>query len=258
MCVCEHAALPIHCTFGFRMSLIEISYCTRKCDMATVYKMCVILVYTFCCSDTLSHLGSESESLKSATAQESMIWLSIYSLSKIKNPFTCGILVYYCLLSDRIFTMEKTACCWKFLDSSTRAEQKTRASGGRLGIRDGLKRANLILCFAGVVLLSAGLAVIPAALRVDNETQWFYLAIVVLVSGCPCALILSTPVANFCALTKAATTGLLVKGGEYLEILAKVKTVAFDKTGTITRGEFVVTDFQCLRDDISFNTLLYW
>ncbi|KAI8571474.1 hypothetical protein RHMOL_Rhmol01G0122700 [Rhododendron molle] len=110
----------------------------------------------------------------------------------------------------------------------------------------------------GVVLLSAGLAVIPAALRVDNETQWFYLAIVVLVSGCPCALILSTPVANFCALTKAATTGLLVKGGEYLEILAKVKTVAFDKTGTITRGEFVVTDFQCLCDDISFNTLLYW
>ncbi|KAF7112738.1 hypothetical protein RHSIM_RhsimUnG0198000 [Rhododendron simsii] len=110
----------------------------------------------------------------------------------------------------------------------------------------------------GVVLLSVGLAVIPAALRVDNETQWLYLAIVVLVSGCPCALILSTPVVNFCALTKAATTGLLVKGGEYLENLAKVKTVAFDKTGTITRGEFVVTDFQCLADDISFNTLLYW
>lgn len=222
--------------------------------MAIVYKKCGILVYTCCCSNTLSHLGSESEPLKSDTAQESMIWHGYLSTlsQKSKNPFTCGILEYYCLLSDRIFTMEKTACCWKFLDSST------RASGGRLGIRNGLKRANLLLCFAGVVLLSAGFAVIPAALRVDNETQWFYLALVVLVSGCPCALILSTPVANFCALTKAATTGLLVKGGEYLEILAKVKTVAFDKTGTITRGEFVVTDFQCLRDDISFNTLLYW
>lgn len=84
------------------------------------------------------------------------------------------------------------------------------------------------------------------------------MALVVLVSACPCALILSTPVATFCALTKAATSGLLIKGGDYLETLAKIKTVAFDKTGTITRGEFVVTDIHSLRDDISLNTLLYW
>ncbi|XP_057490687.1 cadmium/zinc-transporting ATPase HMA3-like isoform X2 [Actinidia eriantha] len=109
-----------------------------------------------------------------------------------------------------------------------------------------------------VMLLSAGFAVIPAAFRVRNENYWFHLALVVLVSACPCALILSTPVAIFCALSEAAMTGLLVKGGEYLEILAKVKTMAFDKTGTITRGEFVVTDFQSLCDDISLSTLLYW
>ncbi|GFY81407.1 heavy metal atpase 2 [Actinidia rufa] len=109
-----------------------------------------------------------------------------------------------------------------------------------------------------VMLLSAGFAVIPAAFRVRNENYWFHLALVVLVSACPCALILSTPVAIFCALSEAAMTGLLVKGGEYLEILAKVKTIAFDKTGTITRGEFVVTDFQSLCDDISLSTLLYW
>lgn len=99
---------------------------------------------------------------------------------------------------------------------------------------------------------------IPVALHVHNWSKWFHLALVVLVSACPCALILSTPVVTFCTLTKAATSGLLIKGGDYIEILAKVKIMAFDKTGTITSGEFVVMDFQSLRDDISLNTLLYW
>ncbi|KAG6698738.1 hypothetical protein I3842_08G034000 [Carya illinoinensis] len=109
-----------------------------------------------------------------------------------------------------------------------------------------------------VLIMSTCFAVVPTALKVKDRNHWFHLALVVLVSACPCALILSTPVATFCALTKAATSGLLIKGGDYLETLAKIKIVAFDKTGTITRGEFVVTDFQSLRDDISLNTLLYW
>ncbi|XP_070667794.1 cadmium/zinc-transporting ATPase HMA2, partial [Malus domestica] len=109
-----------------------------------------------------------------------------------------------------------------------------------------------------VLVISVSIAVIPAALHVHNWSKWFHLALVVLVSACPCGLILSTPVVTFCTLTKAATSGLLIKGGDYIEILAKVKIMAFDKTGTITRGEFVVMDFQSLRDDISLNTLLYW
>ncbi|KAG6644123.1 putative inactive cadmium/zinc-transporting ATPase HMA3 isoform X1 [Carya illinoinensis] len=109
-----------------------------------------------------------------------------------------------------------------------------------------------------VLIMSTCFSVVPTALKVKDRNHWFHLALVVLVSACPCALILSTPVATFCALTKAATSGLLIKGGDYLETLAKIKIVAFDKTGTITRGEFVVTDFQSLRDDISLNTLLYW
>lgn len=99
---------------------------------------------------------------------------------------------------------------------------------------------------------------IPAALHAPNWSKWFHLALVVLVSACPCALILSTPVVTFCTLTNAATSGLLIKGGDYLEILGKIKTMCFDKTGTITSGEFFVTDFQSLREDISLNTLLYW
>ncbi|XAR63734.1 Zinc-exporting ATPase [Bertholletia excelsa] len=79
-----------------------------------------------------------------------------------------------------------------------------------------------------------------------------------LVSACPCALILSTPVATFAALSKAATSGLLIKGGEYLETLSQIKTIAFDKTGTITRGEFIISDFRSLSDGLCLNTLLFW
>ncbi|XP_062077371.1 putative inactive cadmium/zinc-transporting ATPase HMA3 [Humulus lupulus] len=109
-----------------------------------------------------------------------------------------------------------------------------------------------------VMIISAGFAVVPAALRVPDLEYWFHLALVVLVSTCPCALVISTPVTIFCALSKAATTGLLIKGGDYLELLAKINTVAFDKTGTLTRGEFMVIDFQSISDEISLNTLLCW
>ncbi|CAI9760959.1 unnamed protein product [Fraxinus pennsylvanica] len=109
-----------------------------------------------------------------------------------------------------------------------------------------------------IVVISAILALVPVAFEVPNKKEWYHLALVVLVSGCPCALVLSTPVAMLCALSKAATIGLLFKGEEYLEALASIKIMAFDKTGTITRGEFVVADFKSLLDDVSLNTLLYW
>ncbi|KAK6119948.1 hypothetical protein DH2020_046306 [Rehmannia glutinosa] len=106
--------------------------------------------------------------------------------------------------------------------------------------------------------IRASLAVVPLAFQVENKEEWFRLALVVLVTACPCALLLSTPVAMFCALSKSATLGVLFKGAEHLETLARIKIMAFDKTGTITRGEFLVVDFKSLRDDISLNALLYW
>ncbi|XP_076912426.1 putative inactive cadmium/zinc-transporting ATPase HMA3 isoform X1 [Bidens hawaiensis] len=106
-----------------------------------------------------------------------------------------------------------------------------------------------------VCIVAICLAGVPAALRVHDVQKWFHLALVVLVSACPCALILSTPVAAFCALSKAATSGLLVKGAEYLETLSKVKFICFDKTGTITKGEFSVSSFHPLVDN---HKLLYW
>ncbi|KAL4564385.1 hypothetical protein LXL04_028449 [Taraxacum kok-saghyz] len=106
-----------------------------------------------------------------------------------------------------------------------------------------------------VCIVAASLAGIPAAMGVDDVQKWYHLALVVLVSACPCALILSTPIAAFCALSKAATSGILVKGAEYLEILSTVKFVCFDKTGTITKGEFSVSNFHPL---IHSDKLLYW
>ncbi|XP_071733613.1 cadmium/zinc-transporting ATPase HMA2-like isoform X2 [Rutidosis leptorrhynchoides] len=106
-----------------------------------------------------------------------------------------------------------------------------------------------------VCVVAACLAAIPAALRVHDLEKWLHLALVVLVSACPCALILSTPVAASCALSKAAKSGLLVKGAEYLEILSTIKFICFDKTGTITKGEFSVSNFDPLIDN---DKLLYW
>ncbi|CAI9096934.1 OLC1v1033198C1 [Oldenlandia corymbosa var. corymbosa] len=109
-----------------------------------------------------------------------------------------------------------------------------------------------------IILISALLAIIPAALKRHNQKEWFHIALVLLVSACPCALILSTPIAMFCALTKAAKHGVFFKGADCLETLAKVKIMAFDKTGTVTRAEFEVIEFRSLLDEISLNTLLYW
>ncbi|CAA7407424.1 unnamed protein product [Spirodela intermedia] len=110
----------------------------------------------------------------------------------------------------------------------------------------------------GLVLMAALLAILPLALKLNDVKRWLRLALVLLVSACPCALVLSTPVATFCALTSAARSGLLVKGGDFLETLGRAKVVAFDKTGTITRGEFIVVDFHPVSTDVSKESLLYW
>ena len=95
--------------------------------------------------------------------------------------------------------------------------------------------------YTPVVVLSALLlAVIPPLLLSASFEVWIYRALTFLVISCPCALVISIPLAFFGGIGGASRMGILVKGGNYLEALAGVDTVVFDKTGTLTEGTFNV------------------
>lgn len=93
-----------------------------------------------------------------------------------------------------------------------------------------------------VVGLAAVIAVFPPLLLHSAFEPWIYRALTLLVIACPCALVISTPIAIASAIGGAARKGVLVKGGKYLEVLSRVRAVIFDKTKTLTKGDLVVTD----------------
>jgi Zn2+/Cd2+-exporting ATPase len=93
-----------------------------------------------------------------------------------------------------------------------------------------------------VLLLAVGVALVPPLVLGLPFGDWFYRALVLLVIACPCALVISTPITMVSALTNAARSGILIKGGAYLEALASIRTFVFDKTGTLTEGNLSVTD----------------
>ena len=105
----------------------------------------------------------------------------------------------------------------------------------------------VVLAATALFLLpTIALALIPAAsqpgfLVGTGWTDWLHRALIFLVISCPCALVISVPLSFFGGIGGASKCGILVKGSNYLEALAKTETVVFDKTGTLTKGTFSVT-----------------
>lgn len=108
------------------------------------------------------------------------------------------------------------------------------------------KAENFITKFAKyytpcVVIGAVLLAIIPPLLFSGVWSEWINRALIFLVISCPCALVISVPMSFFGGIGGASKCGILVKGGNYLEVLAKTEIVVFDKTGTLTKGVFNVT-----------------
>ena len=106
-----------------------------------------------------------------------------------------------------------------------------------------------------VVALSLVVAIIPSLITGEWH-KWIYTALTFLVISCPCALVLSVPLAFFSGIGNASKHGILLKGGRVIEALAGVKAVALDKTGTITSGEFKVQNVETVGSHVSKNQLL--
>jgi Zn2+/Cd2+-exporting ATPase len=87
-----------------------------------------------------------------------------------------------------------------------------------------------------IMVISALVMILPPLLFNGDWGFWFYQGLAVLIVGCPCALILSSPIAIVSGIARNAKNGILVKGGVFLEQLGKIDTIAFDKTGTLTKG----------------------
>lgn len=106
-------------------------------------------------------------------------------------------------------------------------------------------------------VLAVAVALVPPLALGQPLSTWVYRALVLLVIGCPCALVISTPVTVVSGLAQAARRGILIKGGAYLEEGRRLKALAFDKTGTITQGKPAVTDLLPL-GEVDAEQVLRW
>lgn len=103
-----------------------------------------------------------------------------------------------------------------------------------------------------LALLVVAVPALVAAVRPDFHyvfSEWLYKALVFLVISCPCALVVSVPLGYFAGIGAASRLGILFKGGNYLEAVRRIDTVAFDKTGTLTTGRFGVGRVECVDGD---------
>ena len=174
---------------------------------------------------------------------------SITGESTPRNASKGDVLLSGCMVVNGVLTVKVTS---KYEDST--ASKIINMVEEAYGAKS--RSENFVTIFAKyytpfVVVSALLLAVIPPLILGSSFDEWIYRALTFLVISCPCALVISIPLAFFGGIGGASRVGILVKGGNYLEALAKVDTVVFDKTGTLTEGTFNVEKIHAVGIDES-------
>ena len=111
-----------------------------------------------------------------------------------------------------------------------------------------------------VIVLSFLVFIIGSCIPPFSWNEWLYRAIEILVVSCPCSMVISIPISYMLSIGKSSKNGILIKGGNYLDVINKSKTIVFDKTGTLTKGELSITDYKLLNefsDENEFLSIIY-
>lgn len=146
-----------------------------------------------------------------------------------------------CINLANPFTLRTTAAAADSMISKI-AQAVEDASAGKPKIDRFITRFAKI--YTPIVIAAAALTAVIPSLISGHWSRWIHSALTFLVISCPCALVLSVPLAYFSGIGAASKLGILFKGGDSVEALGKVRAIAFDKTGTLTNGSFTVTDVQ--------------
>ncbi len=176
--------------------------------------------------DGLVQEGSSFVDMKAITGE------SVPVKATVGSQLVSGSIVSDGVLTIKTTTEYKDSTVKKILDLVEHA-QETKAPTERFITK-------FAKIYTPIVIAIAALVVLIPSIITGQWTLWLGRALIFLVISCPCALVLSVPLAFFAGMGGSAKEGILIKGGTHLEMLAKAQAVAFDKTGTITQGVFKV------------------